>query len=156
MGLDMYLYLEKYQSKFHTDDTTGFYPPELRDIQAKQEARNFLSKMTKYQVGYWRKANHIHRFFVEKCKDGEDDCRPIYIHLSQLKELKKICEQVLANHDLAEVMLPTQEGFFFGDTEYGEYYFDDVTDTLDIITPIIDFLEKENNSSWACYYEASW
>lgn len=27
------------------------------------------------QVGYWRKANHIHNWFVENVQDGEDDCR---------------------------------------------------------------------------------
>ena len=26
------------------------------------------------QVGYWRKANEIHNFFIENVQDGEDDC----------------------------------------------------------------------------------
>ena len=26
------------------------------------------------QVGYWRKANQIHNWFVENVQDGEDDC----------------------------------------------------------------------------------
>ena len=158
MGLDMYLYLEKYQSRLPIkgEDTEGFYPPELKDIQKSHEKIGHLSKMTKYKVGYWRKVNCVHQFFVDRCANGEDDCRPVYVGLEELEELKTRCEKVLKKHALAEDLLPTQEGFFFGSQEYDEYYFHDLQYTLDIINPVIDFLRNENNTSWSCYYEASW
>ena len=32
----------------------------------------------------------------------------------------------LDNHNLAEVLLPTESGFFFGNTDYVEMYYNDV------------------------------
>lgn len=29
------------------------------------------------EIGYWRKANHIHKWFVDCVQDGEDDCEKI-------------------------------------------------------------------------------
>ena len=31
------------------------------------------------QVGYWRKVNAIHNWFIENLTDGEDNCQPIYV-----------------------------------------------------------------------------
>ena len=45
-------------------------------------------------VGYWRKANQIHKWFVDNCQDGEDDCRQAYVSLNQLKELLSLCKQI--------------------------------------------------------------
>jgi len=156
MGLDMYLYLEHYSSKFPTsEDTTGFYPPELKDIQEFHQKRNFLSKTEKYQVGYWRKANAIHHWIVENCAEGEDDCKPVYISLEDLEKLNSLCEEVLKDHSKASELLETSEGFFFGSQEYDNWYFDDLKYTVDILTHVIKFL-KDNPRHWDCYYEASW
>jgi hypothetical protein len=35
--------------------------------------------------------------------------------------------------DYAEFELPTAEGFFFGDTDYDEYYIQDLKDTIEIV-----------------------
>lgn len=35
--------------------------------------------------------------------------------------------------DKASYLLPTRDGFFFGGTEYDEYYFKDLEDTKDIL-----------------------
>ena len=48
------------------------------------------------QVGYWRKANQIHNWFVEHVQDGEDDCA--YHHectREVLEELLDTCKTVL-------------------------------------------------------------
>ena len=36
-----------------------------------------LKKVTEIieSVGYWRKANHIHKWFVDNVQNGEDDCK---------------------------------------------------------------------------------
>jgi hypothetical protein len=50
-------------------------------------------------------------------------------------------------------ILPTTPGFFFGSTDYDEYYYQDTKDT-------IEFLEKEMDADGKFngdyYYEASW
>lgn len=38
------------------------------------------------------------------------------------------------NTKVAETLLPTQDGFFFGDTEYTPYYLEDINDTIEILT----------------------
>ena len=42
------------------------------------------------ETGYWRKANHIHQWFVENIQDGNDDCREYYVPRERLKELLEI------------------------------------------------------------------
>jgi hypothetical protein len=41
---------------------------------------------------------------------------------------------VYINTKLAEKLLPTEEGFFFGSTEYTEDYLQDINDTIEILT----------------------
>lgn len=47
-------------------------------------------------IGYWRKANHIHAWFVAKVQGGTDDCSYYFVTEEQFLELKETCEKVLA------------------------------------------------------------
>lgn len=112
--------------------------------------------------GYWRKANHIHNWFVEKIQSGEDDCKNYYVDYEQLEELKRICERVKESLDnssidesgnyidteIAENLLPTQSGFFFGSTGYDEYYYDGLVKTIKILSDL--------NEDSFYYYSSSW
>lgn len=106
------------------------------------------------QVGYWRKANQIHRWFVENIQDGEDECR-YYREVTQadLGELLDICNDILCNPDVAPQLLPTQMGFFFGDTDYDEYYMEDIANTIKIITQVLDTTDFDKEM---IYYRSSW
>ena len=60
-------------------------------------------------------------------------------------------QEVLANKEKAEEILPTQEGFFFGSTEYDEYLFEDIERTIEIIDYCLGLPEGyyfEYCSSW--------
>ena len=106
------------------------------------------------QVGYWRKANQIHRWFVNQVQDGVDDCRyHKEVSESKFKELLDACNAVLNDHSLADDLLPPMGGFFFGSYEYDEYYFDDLKETVDIITKI---LETTDFDTEMIYYRSSW
>lgn len=106
------------------------------------------------EVGYWRKANQIHNWFVENIQDGEDDCNfHKEVTKEDLEKLRDVCHEVLCNHDLAEVLLPSTSGFFFGSTEYDEYYFEDIQNTIDIITKV---LETTDFATQMLYYISSW
>lgn len=106
-------------------------------------------------VAYWRKANAIHNWFIQNCAKGVDDCRPVYVEPSQLIELRKICEDILKRPEgeerdsAAESMLPTCDGFFFGTTEYGEWYYQQLQNTVDMLK---DIAEGDHDDY---YYEAS-
>ena len=68
----------------------------------------------------------------------------------QLKELVDICKKVLDDHSLAEELLPTEEGFFFGSTDYDEYYYKDLEETVEMLEPLLEDEVGEYSycSSW--------
>ena len=102
------------------------------------------------EVGTWRKANQIRKWFI----DGHD-CNPqeecgFEVTKEELELLKDTCERVLDNHDLAEELLPTSTGFFFGSQEYNEWYYADLADTIAICAFALNFIdwEKEVVEYW--------
>ena len=169
MGLDMYLEIRKneYRSKYHKDKGSRLkleYPKDITEFIPNLTDLT-ISRKTNYEVGYWRKANHIHNWFMQNCADRDecgdpiDDCRPIEITVDKLEELLETCKKVSADHSLASSLLPTQRGFFFGSTEYDEYYFKDIEDTIEIIEPVLKFAKHKleiKDYAWEVYYQASW
>jgi len=169
MGLDMYLEIRKneYRSKYHKDKGSRLkleYPKDITEFIPNLTDLT-ISRKTNYEVGYWRKANHIHNWFIQNCADRDecgdpiDDCRPIEITVDKLEELLETCKKVSADHSLASSLLPTQRGFFFGSTEYDEYYFKDIEDTIEIIEPVLKFAKHKleiKDYAWEVYYQASW
>ena len=109
------------------------------------------------EIGYWRKANHIHKWFVEHVQDGEDDCEKYEVTKSNLLDLKAVCEEVLnlkgKDEGKIEELLPTQGGFFFGDTTYDEYYFSEVEGTIKIINEVLETTDFEKE---LVVYQSSW
>ena len=105
------------------------------------------------EVAYWRKANHIHRWFVDNVQNGIDDCGEYKVTKEQLIQLRDECNQVLNNSSLAESLLPTFPGFFFGGTEYNDGYMYDLRNTVQIIDEI---LENKSYCLDDLYYSSSW
>jgi len=166
MGLDMYLSVRKYvaQVDFSSgyDDKTGWaIRPEFTGLVESLGMSEFLESdstsgaYVEVPVAYWRKANAIHKWFIDNQGDGIDKCQPIPVHVSDLKELLELCEQVLADNDLAEKLLPTEGGFFFGDTAYDEWYWGHIEYTKERLEAIIRLMEQNPEVDW-CHYQASW
>jgi hypothetical protein len=59
---------------------------------------------------------------------------------------------VLENHALASEYLPTTTGFFFGSTEYDEWYFRDLESTVEIIDNALSKISDD----WSFCYQSSW
>jgi hypothetical protein len=53
-----------------------------------------------------------------------------FVEPEDVDDLIDRCERVLKDHNLAHTLLPTQDGFFFGSTDYNDWYFSDVKDCL--------------------------
>lgn len=137
------------------------------------------------EVGYWRKANQIHAFFVENVQDGEDDCSyhnectkeiledlldkcykvltGSIMMIGQVKNGQQYVNgewvdcmepgKVIINPEVAEELLPSRGGFFFGSTSYDEYYMQDIEDTIEIIKNVLATTDFETQmlaycSSW--------
>ena len=69
--------------------------------------------------------------------------------------------KVITNPELAKELLPTQAGFFFGDTTYSEYYLDDLKEYIRQADEIISDYENEIANGTDKYdldytYQASW
>ena len=156
MGLDMYLYVRKYEccirwGNDYDEKKVNFYPEELNVFEI--DKRNFMSKETQYQIGYWRKANAIHNWFVQNCADGVDNCQTIYVSIEKAKELRNLVNRVLEKHELASELLPTSDGFFFGSQEYDEWYFKDLEYTKELLDKVIILVD---GSDYDIVYEAGW
>jgi hypothetical protein len=138
-------------------------------------------------VMYWRKANHIHGWFVDNVQNGDDNCQTYDVSQGDLIKLFDVCEKILeasvlvdgeivasTTYDkdhpegidkrepgkviqdatVAENLLPTREGFFFGSTEYDEDYLEDVKSTRDWIVRMVG--EHEEGVPGTITYSSSW
>lgn len=190
MGLDMYLKTNsrKLTNAIHRDKPYGeFITPFYRENGV---------------VLYWRKANAVHKWFVDHVQNGDDDCGTYEVDWEQLMELQDICKRIIAecplvdgkvsngktlddngrwvdvvedgkvmtNHELAEELLPTNSGFFFGSTDYDQWYYNDIcwtyeqlqkiAETVTVIDGKFGFkkvrMRGEPNWNVKFYYHSSW
>lgn len=156
MGLDMYLSGKRYISKYFNEKDEQV----ARDIQeqfpelAKLKGRfgeDSPVKEVRIEAGYWRKANQIHKWFVDHVQGGQDECKPHYVSREQLIELRDTCQRVLDFRHLAVELLPPQSGFFFGSDKVDDYYWQDLEQTVQIINDCLELPE-----SWEFEYQSSW
>ncbi len=172
MGLDQYLTANEYVGRTKRD------PKGLSDTPKENElfydlsnrrpgwidTAGFSGISISYPVGYWRKANAIHGWFVTNVQDGRDECQKSYVSPQNLRDLREACQAVLASRNnssvnVAEVaeengLAPTA-GFFFGGQEYDEWYYNDLKYTV----ATIDRLENKGlfDNAWTdIEYQASW
>lgn len=156
MGLDMYLYASKHLSSKHSNEKENKLFHTVKELMNAQEFvnENDLSfAKIQIEVAYWRKANAIHKFFVNLA-GGKDDCQNIYVSRENLQDLVNRCNIILENKDVekAKELLPSQSGFFFGSTEYSEWYFEDLENTKKVLTKILNDAPED----WEFDYHASW
>lgn len=161
-------YREEYQTQYYEWDNKKKYP--------------HLSLWD--GVGYWRKANQIHCWFVENVQDGIDDCGTYEVTEKQLVELLNTCKEVKAHSKLvdgkvqngmratkngwepimedgqyiedptvAQELLPTTSGFFFGSEGYDQWYMADIDYTIETLTKV---LEETDFETEMVTYSASW
>ncbi len=194
MGLDMYLDRVK-----KVKDVPFSVIKEIGDLDELKEkdvdlynkikdsiikiGTNFSWDSLYEEVGYWRKANHIHKWFVDNVQNGEDDCNYYEVTKDDITNLLDSCNKVIeslknskvktvnikvgwnSNGDIyddievfedtkvADELLPTQSGFFFGGTEYDKCYLEDIEDTKKLCEKILKEFDFENYHLTYC---SSW
>lgn len=125
MGLDMYLFKRKKNNKISDNDE---------------------------ELVYWRKANQIRSWIVRNTDYNDDwDCEPFDLSKQTLEALYADCELVLNNHNKAQEIMPTSNGFFFGSDAYNEWYFENIKYTRDMIKHILETTDFEADTVY--YYE---
>lgn len=132
MGLDIWVYVGENKEKIKRDEFQREY--------------------------YYRKANWLFDFFaknVEEIKNFNDinevNARDIELNVDIIKKLVESCKEVLKDHSKASTLLPTCKGFFFGNTEYNDNYFDDVEQVLSDMEDLLRFM-KDNPDSVIIYH----
>lgn len=161
MGLDMYLTKRYYiGGQYDFKEVRGVVDIQAKDGSLRLDAKELDS--LEVHVGYWRKANAIHGWFVNHCSDsGEDDCRPMWVSVERLIKLRELCQKILdmpegsQREQFIRSNLPPTEGFFFGGTDIDEYYFQDLRDTVEILKNV-SLKENEDPFFDGYRYQASW
>ena len=157
MGLDQYLYASEYLSdgSWLPEERRSAYE-KIRDVLGAEsfENKEYPSISVKVKVGYWRKANQIHNWFVENVQDGEDDCKQYYVTREKLEELLDVCRTVTASKDkeLAEELLQPSAGFFFGSYEIDDWYWEQIDYTIEQLERVLSSVPAD----WDFSYQSSW
>lgn len=183
MGLDQYLYEEKYLSHWdHAKGTPEYEQAEkVLEITGMQHDPMSGGVEVKVAVLYWRKANMIHNWIRTNCFEFIEDVK-YEVTRDQLVTLRETCVEVVAKSNLVSAkviagqrlvdggwqdiledgeviinpqvaidLLPTTDGFFFGSTEYDEWYIRDLLNTIQGIDRVL----AQTEATWFEYY-ASW
>lgn len=104
MGLDMYL--NRSIRGYRKAD--GTISHSMDDYKSDKFGRgNGVTETT--EAAYWRKANMIHRWFVDNVCDGKDDCREYDVALEDIKKLLGICENILKLVKGAKMAVPKSQ-----------------------------------------------
>jgi hypothetical protein len=156
MGLDMYLRAKTYTANndyFQKNPEVFDEVLETLELTPDQLDPEMLSMTISIPIIYWRKENAIHNWFVKNAQQGEDNCAEYWVSREQLQELADTCKKVLADRNLAHELLPTSEGFFFGTTQYDEWYFKGLEKTQ---FRIEKYLRSPQFNEYDFYYQSSW
>lgn len=165
MGLDMYFNAKRYLAEWNDEDKE--LQTKVKDVVAPFIDEWKVQEIT-YKVGYWRKANAIHNWFVKNVQDGVDDCKEYYVGTEAIKDLYQVVCEVLESGsiEVAKEKFPPTSGFFFGSTLIDDYYWQDLEDTKRILQPIIDGYNESKELGEASfkhpiyeyefYYHSSW
>lgn len=154
MGLDIRFEKAKRHRVEETEERLNEIEKELHNAN-NLSVKEFNSLQNEYdelnpwkEVAYFRKVNFLLPFF-EYC----EDCSRLEIDDYKIDELLVKCKQVLEDHSLAETLLPTQCGFYFGNTEYNDWYFDEVKEVYDKFSEIAeDFNSDEDMLIMVCWW----
>lgn len=106
------------------------YTKEILDLpQLKERLDKEIEGAYEQYDAYFRKVNFLFYYFDRTLGKMYDQCYA-FVDLDDVDDLIDRCERVLKDHRLAHSLLPTQDGFFFGSTDYDDWYFSDVKDCL--------------------------
>lgn len=103
------------------------------------------------EIGYWRKANGVHRWFVENVQGGTDDCGHYVVSEERLRKLRADCQAVLDGNDPRPHHLAPLSGFFFGGTDLDAYYQDGLKNTIEMVDETL-----KDYPGWQYQYHSSW
>ena len=151
MGLDIRFEKAKRHRVEETEERLNEIKKEFENpnysVKKFHSLKNEYAELNHWkEVAYFRKVNFLLPFF-----EYGENCSRLEIDGYKIDELLVKCKQVLEDNSLAETLLPTQGGFFFGNTEYNDWYFYYVKEVYDKFSEIAeDFNSDEDMLSMVC------
>lgn len=107
----------------------------------------------KQELAYFRKVNQLRGYMVNVLGMAADaDCEYFKITRADLEDILDRAERIKSNPKLAEELLPTEPGFFFGSYDYDEYYLEE----NDLIISDLRTILKNHPRSKVFYYYDWW
>lgn len=106
----------------------------------------------------WRKANQIHKWFVDNIQEGNDDCKPYWVSKDSLIRLRDSCMMAKQSMRyekskcLKKDIMPGLDGFFYGSIDKDESYWGEIEYTIKGIDKIV----KDYGDNWDFEYCSSW
>lgn len=139
MGLDIYFYKGKSLAQSREE--------RIKEDIAAFEKADEEGEMLDEDL-YFRKVNLLVRYF-----DYNENCSYKPIEKEEVEELLERCDKVLEvkNTDVSMEYLPTCCGFFFGSTDYDEWYYTVVGSVKEAFESLKIDWDKEN-----LYIMCSW
>ena len=174
MGLDIFTYKTKRSNwnKVKKEiDAFNALPEEERNERYRKE--DYPTKdFDPEEIGYFRKVNFLMEFFhydgncefKEMPKDKLEELRHACFEIARMKPVRyEITKYDCGGTDKVKVysdadkkrcaeLLPTQDGFFFGSTDYDEWYFHDVKEVLSWVDGVLDNLNDDEVVLMYCWW----
>lgn len=138
MGLDMYI-----NRKVHGyRKSDGTLSQSMEDYKSDEFGCG-NGETVETEVAYWRKANAIHKWFVDNVQDGEDNCQESDIDINTLKRLRDTCLEVFKRMKGQVLRVPKKDvekfkEFYGGKKEFKQRITID-PDRLDEIENVTDY-----------------
>lgn len=151
MGLDMYLnkcYFIGPTYEVVNDELEKKYKQPIKienDTKKILEINSSRISEIKEEVGYWRGAYSINKWFEDNTEESNDEGIEFRVSIDELKKLLSDCKKVMElDYNSAQEIIPHHTRYFFTTEESRDkYYFNEIKNTIDIIEKI-DFSSPED------------
>ena len=149
--------IEKSQALIDALESTGLQNAPIEHVF------NHLTYV--FPIITWRKANQIHKWFVDNVQEGNDNCERHYVSRENLETLLEHistilnCSDPLNRNQVAKELLPTDiEGCFFGSEEYDDWYFENLEETKKVLDKVLVYEKtaEDGHHFDGFYYQSSW
>lgn len=170
MGLDINFFKAKRTEWNRFQNELSAYESLPENVQNR--GNNPYNSFSPEEVGYFRKVNFLMSFF-----DYYGNCEYKEITRERLQALHNACAEIVkmkpvrsevtkyiyggvkevrvysdADQKRCAELLPTQSGFFFGSTDYDQWYFDDVKEVFVWLDGVLSDLDDDEVILMYCWW----
>lgn len=128
----------------------NYLKQEVEQTKTPDEVEKYLetfkSHIYKISDAYFRKVNFLYAYFANKLVN--ESCN---VCKEDIKQLIDICSDVLKNKSdktYALKHLPTRSGFFFGNIDYNDWYYEQVKDCIKQMKKLYKSLKDDDFVIW--------